>query len=79
MMDQHARRGAGAGNRHPHAQSAIRRGPSQLVGDRTGVAKQPLKAVEIKRDDARSAHLDARRELARHRVERIERTIGGTV
>ena len=70
MVDEQARRRARAGDRHAHAQTAIGGRAPQLAGNRPRVAEQPLEAVQIERDLARAAHLDTRRELARHARER---------
>ncbi len=68
-MDEQTRGGSRARNRHAHTQIAIRGGSPQFLRDRPRIAKQPFETAQIERDLARPAHLETRRELARHAFE----------
>ena len=69
MVDEQTRGRSRARNRDAHLQPAIRGGAPQFLRDRPRIAKQPFEAAQIERDLARPAHLDTRRELARHAFE----------
>jgi hypothetical protein len=68
-VDEETRGGSRARNRHAHTQIAIRGGSPQFLRDRPRIAKQPFETAQIERDLARPAHLETRRELARHAFE----------
>src|SRR5688572_3686626 len=82
MLDEQARGRTRSRNRDADLQPAVRRRPPQFPGNRPRIAEQPRQAAQVKRDLARAAYLDARRELARHALQhgvirslrRIQRT-----
>jgi len=69
MVDEQTRRRSSAGDGNTHLHTAIGGRPPQFMCDRACLAKQPLESAQIERDLTRAAHLDSRRELARHGLE----------
>src|SRR5215212_5885629 len=65
MAHQQARGGARARNGHAHLQATIGGCAPKLAGNGARITEQTRQPVQVERDLARTAHVDARRELAR--------------